>query len=202
MRESYREILELLRASELALTPANISYNSEISHSYVRKECLALFDKGLVERDADDTKPFYKINDRGLIALEQDKLEVECTYHGFIDDGSWIVEIAPLGRLLADAGDEYHKTSHISWGKHGGDGGAFNLAEDLLRHAVGEEAASDYAFGFYKKKTKQLPQEFKLTGTEIRKWVNDQEQDTQEESATGSDSDGTEDSSVAVSDTE
>jgi len=96
--------------------------------------------------------------------------------------------------LLREAGEKYHGSGKISWGEQGGDGGAFNLAQNLLRHAVGDDAVDEHAFDFYTEVTSRLPAEFELTEAEIRDWVAQQEQppDEQEKSAAISDEDTTE----------
>lgn len=66
-------ILELLEDSGLSLTPANIAYNLGYSTGYIRKQCNQLSDSGYLSKDAEGTKPYYEITDRGREYLREKK---------------------------------------------------------------------------------------------------------------------------------
>lgn len=171
MKESQRQILGILQESDLWLTPGNIAYNIEYVGDYVRQECRSLWEHELLRREADQTRPFYRITERGTVALRDDTLDIEFSYSGSGESDDWTVIVEPTGKPLREYGEEYHDARAISWGEQGSDHGAFNLASDILRHAINDEVASSLAFPYYEEVTRHLSDDFELTESEIEHWV-------------------------------
>lgn len=64
MTKSDDAILELLAETGIALPPAVISFNIEVSHPTVRRRLPKLLDHELV-RKADEDKGYYEITEKG-----------------------------------------------------------------------------------------------------------------------------------------
>ncbi len=64
MTKSDDAILELLDETDIALPPAAISFNIDVSHPTVRRRLPQLLDHGLV-RKADEDKGYYVITEKG-----------------------------------------------------------------------------------------------------------------------------------------
>lgn len=78
MTKSDDAILELLAETDIAIPPAVISYNIEISHPTVRRRLPKLLDYDLV-RKASKEKGYYEITEKGRRYLvgEIDASELE-----------------------------------------------------------------------------------------------------------------------------
>ena len=64
MTKSDDAILELLSETDIALPPAVISFNIEVSHPTVRRRLPMLLEHKLV-RKADEDKGYYEITEKG-----------------------------------------------------------------------------------------------------------------------------------------
>lgn len=78
MTKSDDAILELLAETDIALPPAAISFNIEVSHPTVRRRLPKLLDHELV-RKADEDKGYYEISEKGrkYLAGDLDASELE-----------------------------------------------------------------------------------------------------------------------------
>lgn len=78
MTKSDDAILELLSETDIALPPAVISFNIEISHPTVRRRLPNLLNHELV-RKADEDKGYYEITEKGreYLAGDLDASELE-----------------------------------------------------------------------------------------------------------------------------
>jgi len=71
MTKSDDAILELLEETDIALPPAAISFNIDVSHPTVRRRLPKLLEHGLV-RKADEDKGYYVITEKGRQYLAGD----------------------------------------------------------------------------------------------------------------------------------
>lgn len=78
MTKSDDAILELLFETDIALPPAVISFNIEVSHPTVRRRLPKLLEHDLV-RKADEDKGYYEITEKGrkYLAGDLDASELE-----------------------------------------------------------------------------------------------------------------------------
>jgi predicted transcriptional regulator len=78
MTKSDDAVLELLLDTGIALPPAVIAFNIDVSHPTVRRRLPKLLEHGLV-RKADEDKGYYEITEKGrqYLAGDLDASELE-----------------------------------------------------------------------------------------------------------------------------
>lgn len=61
-----RDVLEKLNECEMWMTPAVLAFNSYVAkRQHIANTCQELYDEGLLERELQGTRPYYRITDEG-----------------------------------------------------------------------------------------------------------------------------------------